>query len=347
MSIVKPIFVVVDTGPAQAVLERTVAGVAIHIAPRSELMLRVLMEFLMTAQTVLCQGKVHLPRGLFFAIGYMKALALFAQDPGRPKELIEPESKRAKPVLQGSITLERIFSLPDMGQQAAVEKIEVLPGKIAYRVPELPCSVMAVGVAGSADGACETPADARRVHDIAALSGTRMFPPRTVAHLTAHTFFDIGVLVWIVACQVAAGAVIFPGLLSPERPAPGGFTKGPDTLGDLKFATSADHVPLGPVNTDNDLHILRLEILVPRKQGRDRVRVLYRVLEGPCVGGLFPFPEKILMALFAGHGAGVIPFKFGGYIKVALIDLFPVMTREAQLTFSIGDAEKVGGIARR
>ena len=69
---------VVNTGPSQVILEGNVTGVAIHITPRSELVLRVLMEFLVAGQTVLRQGQVHLPRDLLLGIEDMKALALFA-----------------------------------------------------------------------------------------------------------------------------------------------------------------------------------------------------------------------------------------------------------------------------
>jgi hypothetical protein len=67
-----------NTGPPQVILERNVTGVAIHITPRSEPMVRVFMKFLVASQTVLRQGQVHLPRDLLLSIDYMKALALFA-----------------------------------------------------------------------------------------------------------------------------------------------------------------------------------------------------------------------------------------------------------------------------
>ena len=106
---------VVNTGPPQVILEGKVTGATIHITSGSELMLRVFMEFLVAGQTVLCQGQVHLPRDLLLGIEYVKALALFAQDSGRPEKLIEPESKRSEPVLQGSVSLEGILSLHDTG----------------------------------------------------------------------------------------------------------------------------------------------------------------------------------------------------------------------------------------
>jgi hypothetical protein len=120
--------VIVDTGPPQVILKGNVTGVAVHITPRPEFVLRVLMEFLVTGQTVLRQGQIHLLCSLLIGKEYMKALALFAQDPGRAKKLSEPESKRAEPVLQGSVTFEGVLSLPHMRKETTVIKIEVLSG---------------------------------------------------------------------------------------------------------------------------------------------------------------------------------------------------------------------------
>jgi hypothetical protein len=168
------------------------------------------MEFLVTGQTILCQSQAHLGFGLIFRKKYVQALALFTNDPGRSKKLLEPENKGAEPVLQGSIALECVLFLPKMGQKTTVVMIEILTGKITHRITELPCTVVAVGVAGSTNGAGKAPFDSGGVDNIAAFTGSHMVSARTMTHLTTHTFFDIGVLVWVIACQMATGAVILP-----------------------------------------------------------------------------------------------------------------------------------------
>jgi hypothetical protein len=292
-------------------------------------MVWIIMESLMATQTILCQGQINLARSLLLGKVYMKALTLFAQDPGGPEELLRPEGKGTESVLHGAVTLECILPLSYMGQQATVVKIKVLPGQVTNRVTELSSTVVAVGVAGSADGTGKAPFKTGRVNDIAAVAGTHMVSARAMAHLTTYTFLDIGVFVWVIACQVATSAVILPRLLPPEGPCPGRFAKGPDPPCYPQIAPSVDDIPLCPVNTDDDLYLLRLETLATGKNSCYSTRILPGVLQRPGVGCLLPFPENTLVAPFAGPGTRIIPFKFSGNIEIPLIDFLSLMAREA------------------